>query len=201
MIWKGEELWLETELRHFSSFGVALKKAWRRLFGREDDALPSGPVSLTPLRTPFGSTPIPKGYIKVSNYSDVSNIRVVDVAAGTARLSCWLISGGIAGSCRCTTPSPIRAVWPPARSPMLLIGPVASSSVLVQVCVRAVLAAEMTTTSDASTGKIAGNVGVGAVGVDASLGAEVENSRSRTFQVRGASIVLLLLYRFPPLLL
>ncbi|CAN0126199.1 unnamed protein product [Ectocarpus sp. 12 AP-2014] len=120
VIWKGEELWLETELRHFSSLGVAFKRAWRRLFGREEDALPSGPVSLTPLRTPFGSTPFPKGYIKVSNYSDV--------------------------------------------------------------CVRAVLAAEMTTTSDATTGKIAGNVGVGAVGVDASLGAEVENSRSRTFQ-------------------
>ncbi|CAB1118430.1 unnamed protein product [Ectocarpus sp. CCAP 1310/34] len=185
VIWKGEELWLETELRHFSSLGVAFKRAWRHLFGREDDALPSGPVSLTPLCTPFGSTPIPKAYIKVSNYSDVSNRRVFDVAAGTARLSCWLISGGIVGSYRCTTPSPIRAVWPPARSPMLLIGPVACSSVLVQVCGRAVLAAEMTTTSDATTGKIAGNVGVGAVGVDSSLGAEVENSRSRTFQARG----------------
>ncbi|CAM9826125.1 unnamed protein product [Ectocarpus fasciculatus] len=123
VIWKGEELWLETELRHFSSLGLAFKKAWGRLFGRPDDALPSGPLSLKPLRVPFGSTPIPKGYIRVSNYSDV--------------------------------------------------------------CVRAVLAAEMTTTSDATTRNVAGNMSGGVPGVNASIGANVENSRSRTFQVRG----------------
>lgn len=73
--WQGEELWLEAELRHFSKLG----KAWKRLSGCRDEELQSGPLALAPLRTPFGSKPVPKGYVKVSNFTDVSNTSVLNI--------------------------------------------------------------------------------------------------------------------------
>ena len=73
VIWKGEELWLESELRHFSFLGRA-RSAWTELWGNGNNTLPTlpqGPLSLTPVRTPWGSKRIPAVYIRVLNFTKV----------------------------------------------------------------------------------------------------------------------------------
>ena len=78
VIWKGEEIWLESELKHFSLVSKA-KAAWKRATGHDGDGktLPQGPLALTSVNTPMGSARFPKGCIKVSNYSEVTMFKRV----------------------------------------------------------------------------------------------------------------------------
>ncbi|CAM9923873.1 unnamed protein product, partial [Ectocarpus sp. 4 AP-2014] len=90
--WKGEEVWLVTELRHFCELAVAKKKGgrWAQIRGwtcrassrtseesrslyQVDEAIPQGPLGFGTLSNPLGSKRFEEGSVRFKNATQVCN--------------------------------------------------------------------------------------------------------------------------------